>query len=296
MLNQLDVGSYHEARASMTMAGGSLMLSKLLRIGESKGTAGKFVQAGGDIRALEICIAAANLGTGTDRGTTGEFEIRGGSLLTRHLTLGWGASSKAHLRVVGSKARPVIVLDYLWIGVRQKDMPGSEIDVDYEIDAGGVTPIVLWSKVASSVALVDDAARSTCRLHVSLLEAPPVGDIPLIRLPKPCRGTFTDLPEGSGVRAQLGKTVCEWTLTYHGGPEKSDIVLTEPRTIAPDGSRVAYTTGPRAKPLIVTREEVDSGLREMARREAALLKPWTRPRCAPFPAPRDMARAAVAGG
>jgi hypothetical protein len=100
-----------------------------------------------------------------------------------------------------------------------------------------------------------------------------VGDIPLIRLPKPCRGTFTDLPEDSAVRAELGKTVYEWTLTYRGGPEKSDVVLTDPRTISPDGSRVAYTAGQRAQPFMVTREDIDSGLREMERRETALLKP-----------------------
>ena len=144
------------------------------------------------------------MGIGTDRHANGDVEIRGGSVLTRHLTFGWGAGSTAHLRIVGSKARPVVVLDTL-DRRPAKGIAGQRIEMGYEIDAGGVTPIVVWSKAASSVALIDEAARSTCRLHVSLKEAPPSGDIPLIRLPKPCHGIFTGLPEGSAVRAELGK-------------------------------------------------------------------------------------------
>jgi hypothetical protein len=121
---------------------------------------------------------------------------------------------------VGSRARPLAVLDYLWVGIRQEGVGGSRVDLSYEIDAAGVTPIVVWSKSASPVALIDQAAKSTCRLHVSLGDKPPNGEIPLIRLPRPCRGTFTDLPEGSAVRAAHGKQIYEWTLTYQAVPGK----------------------------------------------------------------------------
>jgi pectate lyase len=143
----------------------------------------------------------------------------------------------------------------------------------YDIDAGGVTPIVVWNKEASQVALIDEGSRSTCRLQLSLREAPPVGDILLIRLPKPCRGTFTDLPEGSKVRAAFGHETYEWTLTYHGGAAKTDVVLTDPQKVSPDGQRFPYKSGNPAKPFVVTADEVNSGLREMARRQEALLTP-----------------------
>jgi pectate lyase len=272
-VSQLDIGSFHDARASMTMDGGTLTLSKLLRIGEVTGAAGSFIQTGGNIRALEICIAAANLGNGIDRKATGELEVRGGSILTRHLTLGWGAGSTARLHVVGSAAAPVLVLDYLWIGVRQKDAAGSAIELSYDIDAGGVTPIVVWNKEASPVALIDDAARSTCRLRLSLRAAPPVGDIPLLRMPKPCHGTFTGLAEGSKVRATFGDENYEWTLTYHGGAAKTDVVLTDPQKVSSDGQRSPYKLGKPAKPFVVTADDVNSGLREMARSQETLLKP-----------------------
>jgi hypothetical protein len=113
-----------------------------------------------EILALEICVGGASIGSGSDRRATGELEIRGGSLLTRHLTLGWGGGSTARLRIVGSKARPLAVLDYLWVGIRQEGVGGSSVELSYEIDAGGVTPIVVWSKSASAVTLIDHARRT----------------------------------------------------------------------------------------------------------------------------------------
>lgn len=282
-VSQLDIGSFHDAHASMTMNAGTLTVSKLLRIGESTGSTGSLTQTGGNIRALEICIAAANTGNGTDRKATGELEVRGGGILTRHLTLGWGAGSTARLRMAGSGATPLLVLDYLWIGIRQKDATGGAIELGYDIDAGGVTPIVMWNKAASSVSLIDEAARSTCRLRLSLRDVPPIGDIPLIRLPKPCRGTFTDLPEGSAVRATFGNETYEWTLTYHGGPGKTDVVLTDPQKISADGQRAAHRSGKPAKLFAVTQDDVNCGLREMSHRQETLLAPVdaTAPRAFP---------------
>src|SRR5262249_35214099 len=103
--------------------------------------------------------------------------------------------------------------------------------------------------------------------------APPSGDVTLIRLTKPCRGIFTDLPEGSPIRATHNKVIYEWTLTYKGGPQKTDVVLAAPRVIAADGNAAAYTTGRPAKSLVLAQDEIDSGLREMAQREARTLPP-----------------------
>ena len=53
------------------MDGGTLMLSRLLRMGEMTGAAGKFVQNDGEILALEICVGGASIGSGGDRQATG---------------------------------------------------------------------------------------------------------------------------------------------------------------------------------------------------------------------------------
>jgi hypothetical protein len=272
MLNRLNLAAYHNARSVLTMSGGSFTLSTLLLIGEASGTSGRLVQTSGDLRALEICVGGASIGTGATPGTAGELEVRGGSILARHLTFGWTAGSTARLHIVGSKARPIAVLDYLWIGIRSVESSGSAVSLDYDIDAQGVTPIIMWQP--SSMALIDSAARSTCRLHLALTEKPPVGDIPLIRLGKPCQGTFTDLPEGSAMRAEFAGQAYEWTLTYKGGASKSDIVLTQPQTVSPDGKRTAYTAGQPAKPFPFTADDVQAGLREMERRQTALLPPF----------------------
>ena len=273
MLSRLNLAAYHQARSSLTLSGGQLTASALVLIGEAAGTSGRLVQTGGDLRALEICVGGANLGPGTAPGPVGELEVRGGSLLTRHLTFGWAAGSTARLHIVGSKARPIAVLDYLWIGIRSVPSSGSTVSFDYDIDAQGVTPIVMWQP--SSIALIDSASRSTCRLRISLTAPPPVGDIPLIRLAKPCSGTFTDLPEGSPVRAEFGGQSYEWTLTYKGGTSQCDIALTQPHLVSPDGKqRTAHTSGQPAKAFPFTADDVQSGLREMEHRQTALLKPF----------------------
>jgi pectate lyase len=272
LLSRLNLGAYHQSQPTLTMSGGQLTASDLVLIGEATGTSGRLVQTGGDLRALEVCVGAANLGPGTSPGPAGELEISGGSLLTRHLTFGWATGSTARLHIVGSKARPIAVLDYLWIGIRNVESSGSAVSFDYDIDAQGVTPIIMWQP--KSIALIDSASRSTCHLHISLTEKPPVGDIPLIRLGKPCHGTFTDLPEGSVVRVEFGGQVYEWMLTYKGGASQCDIVLTQPHIVSPNGTRTAHTSGQPAKAFPFTSDDVQAGLREMERRQTALLQPF----------------------
>jgi len=272
LLSRLNLGAYHNARSALTMSGGQFTASTLVLIGEASGTSGRLVQTGGDLRALEICVGGANLGPGAKPGTAGELKVSGGSILTRHLTFGWATGSTARLHIVGSKARPIAVLDYLWIGIRKVESPGSSVFFDYDIDAQGVTPIVVWQP--TPISLIDSASRSTCRLRISLTAKPPVGDIPLIRLSKPCLGTFTDLPEGSVVRTEFGGQVYGWTLTYKGGASKCDIVLTQPQLVSGEGTHIAYTSSQPAKVFPFTADDVQNGLREMERRQTALLKPF----------------------
>ena len=273
VLHQLDVGSFHAAHSSLTMEGGMLTLPGNLRIGEMTDASGKVVQTGGDIRTVEIFVVGSNPGDGTDRHAHGELEVRGGSIVTRHLTLGWGIGSQGRIHIVGSAAQPILVLDYFWVGVRGQAEGRSETELAYDIDGGGVTPIVCWNPKASPIAFVDTAAKSTCRLRLALLDKPPGGDIPLVRMPKPCNGVFTDLPGGSPVHAEFQGQTYEWTITYRGGVKKTDIVLTHPQLVSASGARTPYHAERSAKPFAVTAAQVDTGLRELISRESAAEKP-----------------------
>ena len=268
--SRLDVGSFHKANAEMAVSGGGLWVSSLLRVGETSGAAGRLVQTGGEINALEICVGGANTRDDTNARSTSALEISGGKIFTRHLTLGWTLGSQTTLRISGSKAAPVAVLDYLWIGIRQPEAPSSAsaVEMEYELDADGVSPIIVWGRKASQVALIDDASRSTCALKVSLKAAPPSGEIALIQLPQRCRGTFSGLPEGGAVRADFGGQIYEWKISYHGGPAKTDVVLAEPHTVSATGERVAYVAGKTARRFTLSVAEVEAAMgRRLAKQE-----------------------------
>lgn len=272
--SRVEVGPYHEAKPTLTVSGGGLWVSELLRIGEYPGTASRLIQTGGEINALEICVGGANTGHDPTARSIAAFEISGGKVITRHLTLGWATGSATTLRISGSKAAPIAVLDYLWVGIREPTAAPSAVTLAYEIDAEGVSPIILWSRKASRVALIDKGSRSTCTLQLSLKAPPPTGAIPLIQLPQPCSGTFTALPEGAKVKATHAGQTYEWTLTYTGGLTKSDVVLTDPHIVTAAGSRTPCTTGMPAKKFTLTAADVQASmtarLSQMQKDEAAI--------------------------
>jgi hypothetical protein len=120
------------------------------------------------------------------------------------------------LHVAGSKSSGVFAEDGLIIGVYnylhlEKEPPPSTSELIFDLDAAGVTPIFTWGKTEGRVNFpVPDEQRNgggTCRLQINLLALPPSGDILLIGSANPCKGAFTDLPEGGIVRATFaGKT------------------------------------------------------------------------------------------
>jgi pectate lyase len=264
---QLDLGAYHGSAVTFEMTGGALSLSKLLRIGETPGSSGRFLLRGGELNAFEICVGGANTGRSADRPVPAEFEISGGEVLTRHLALGWTSGAMSVVRICGSKAAPIAVLDYLWIGIRQKDVEPSQITFEYQLDADGVTPIILWNKNASSITLVDEICRSACRLVVSLKAAPPGGEIALLQLPKLCRGIFTDLPEASPVRATFAGHTYEWKITYKGGPAHTDVTLIDPQEIGANGEAKPYTTAVSAKRFTLDLATLEMATRRRIARE-----------------------------
>lgn len=244
-VSRLELGVERNADAALTMNGGSLTAVEFIRLGELTGSRGRFAVNVGHVCATEIAIGGLNEGDGSDRACCGEMEIRGGDVMTRYLALGWGAGSTARLRVVGSKAGSIVALNAIWCSIPAGRV-GSTIELAFDIDAGGVTPIVLWNK-KDCVRLSRKGRPGHRVLRVGLLAAPPSGDIVLLAASKPCEGAFDDLPEGSFVRAGHAGRTYEWRLTYRGGASKCDIALCDPHEVAADGRKVPHTSGRPAR-------------------------------------------------
>jgi len=197
--------------------------------------------------------------------------------------LGFSAGCHSTLRIVGSKATGIVAEDGLSIGVYnylnlEKEPPPSATDLIFDLDAEGVTPIFTWGKTEGRVSFpVPDAQRNgvgSCRLQINLLAAPPSGDILLIGSANPCKGAFTDLAEGGAVRAEFEGKTYEWKLTYRGGRNRRDIMLTKPQIAAADGKMVSYVTGKRAKEFQFDRGIVESVYREFYRQSDAQQVPF----------------------
>lgn len=240
-LSRLELGIERNADVSLTMNGGLLMALETIRFGELAGSRGRFVVNGGRVCVTEIGIGGMNEGDGSDRACRGEMEIRGGDVMTRYLALGWGAGSTARLRVVGSKAGSIVALNAVWCSIPTGRV-GSTVELAFDVDAGGVTPIVLWNK-KDCVRLSRKDRANKCFLRVGLLDTPPSGNIVLLASSRPCEGTFNDLPEGGFIRAEHAGKTFEWRLTYRGGASKCDIALCDPHEIAADGRKVPHTSG-----------------------------------------------------
>ena len=168
----------------------------------------------------------------------GTVEIQSGSVVTKDIELGVSAGCNSTLRIVGSKATGIVAEDGLSIGVYnylnlEKEPPPSATELIFDLDAEGVTPIFTWGKTEGRVSFPVPDNRigngvGTCRLQINLLAAPPSGDILLIGSREPCHGAFTGLAEGGAVRAEFDGKTYEWKLTYRGGPNRCDIMLTSP--------------------------------------------------------------------
>src|SRR5262249_33432430 len=157
----------------------------------------------------------------------------------RYLTLGYRTGSTAQLHIVGSRADRIVALNTIDCSIPTGPV-GSTCELKFDIDAAGATPLVLWSKQGSIRLARKDRAHK-CLLRVRLLDAPPAGDIPLLRSFRPCQGTFHELPEGSLIRADHKGKTYEWRLTYRGGVSQCDTVLCDPHVLTTPDTKVAYT-------------------------------------------------------
>jgi hypothetical protein len=261
VVSRLELGISKRDDALFTMDGGSLFALEFVRIGEAAGSKGKFVLNGGRICTTEIGIGGMNDGSGETPACEAELEIRGGSILTRYLAMGWQIGSKARLHIVGSKADSIVVLN--WANFTGPTDPrGSNIELAFDIDAHGVTPITIRNKQSSPAFWRNDRATQ-CKLRITLLDTPPGGDIPLVRSLKRATAALPDLPEGSHVRAQRGGKTYEWTLTYEGGPGKTDVALTDPHVMDTEGQMQAYAGSTKSRVVETDSAEIKKSYEEM---------------------------------
>ncbi len=215
-----------------------------------------FISAGGhDGSEAEIIIengalhgvSAFYLGGSGERTlarTKARLELRGGSLLHRIITLGWGQDADAVLHIRGSRVEAAHVLDYLTMGVPGADLVPSTSTLAFTLDERGVTPVTIQSRRAGFS--ISRKSPNRCRLAVMLSAVPPRDEVTLIAAQVPTKGAFDDLPEGAEVRARHDGRDYAWTLTYRGGQSGCDVLLTKVRGHAEN----ARVTSCRPRPAI----------------------------------------------
>jgi pectate lyase len=275
LVSHLSVADRGNSAASLVLDGPSLTVIGTFDVGKYNGSDGRFLLKSGHVFAGMFYLSG---GGGPGQRGSGTIEISGGSLVTKQFGLGFSAGCHSTLHIMGSKATGIVAEDGLSIGVYnylqlEKEPPPSTTDLIFDLDAEGVTPIFAWGKTEGQVSFpVPDAQRNgvgSCRFHINLLAAPPTGEILLMGASKPCKGTFTDLPEGAAVRADVGGKTYEWKLTYRGGPKRCDIMLTDARVSSADGKMVSYVTGTHGRQFQFDRGLVESAYREFYRQADA---------------------------
>jgi pectate lyase len=279
LVNHLGVAEDGNSLAALILNGPSLTVSGTMDIGKYNGSDGRFVVKSGHLFAGNIFVAG---GGGPGQRGRGTVEIQGGTVVTKDIMLGNSSGDHSILHIVGSKASAIAVEDYVSIGVYnylelEKEPPPSSSELIFDIDAEGVTPIFTWGKTEGRVTfpVPDNKGNGlgTCRLVLHLLAAPPSGDILLIGAPNKCKGQFTELAEGSTVRAEFENKTYEWKLTYRGGRTKCDIMLTDPHVSDIAGKMIPYTTAQKAKVFQFDRAVVESAYREFYRQVDAQQTP-----------------------
>lgn len=199
--NFIQVGEYHDSKAEIVLESGALQTASAMYVGGA--------------------------GAGADGTCSAVVTVRGGSLLARYLTFGWGPGSVSTLHVDGSKPAAVHVLDAVMVGTEHRHSP-SDVTLQFTLDRFGVTPITIASRT-EGFSITPGSAGNRCRLKLLLSDIPPRDDIVLVATRARIRGTLTELPEGSEVSASYAGRTFRWTLTYNGGSDGRSLALTKVR-------------------------------------------------------------------
>ncbi|MBN2180553.1 MAG: hypothetical protein JW715_01470, partial [Sedimentisphaerales bacterium] len=218
-------GDWGEAQRMRVYEGATLIIeegAELLGAGWTRigaGSPGYVIQTGGLVQ-----IPSERLSIGDSDGSDGHYTVSGGTITYTgdrgDLTVG-ARGGQGILTIVGSA--PVILMEELIVG----DRAGASGTVEFQIDAAGVSPIVL-----SNVATVDELGdETTSALLVNAIDTPPMADILLVDITSDANvanvfDTVNGNPaaEGALVQVNFEETIYSYTLTYIGGTG-NDIVL-----------------------------------------------------------------------
>jgi pectate lyase len=279
LVTHLGIAESGGSSASVIVNGPSLTVIGTVDIGKYTDSHGRFVLNSGSVFAGSLFFSG---GGGPGQNGMGVLEIRGGSLVTKDFEVGTSSGSRCTVHIIGSKASAIVSEDGLHTGVynylsQEKEPAPSTVELIFDLDAEGVTPVFAWGKTEGRVYFpVPDGKGNgvgSCKLQINLLAQPPGGDILLIGCANPSRGTFTDLAEGATVRAVFEDKTYEWSLTYRGGSNNCGIALTNPRVRTADGTTAPYTTGARAEDFQFDQHIVEAAYRQMYRQVDAQQTP-----------------------
>ncbi len=269
LISHVAVGEPDGSHATLAVSGPSFTVIGTVDIGKYTGSDGRLVVNSGDVFAGTFFLSG---GGGPGQAGKGVIEIAGGSVVTKDFELGASAGCASIVHVIGSKALAIAAEDGLHIGVynylsQEKNPAPSNVELIFDVDAEGVTPIYAWGKTEGRVNFpVPDGKGNglgTCKLQVNLLAPPPSGDLLLIGCANASQGTFTGLPEGSIIQASFAGKTYQWNLTYRGGTNHCAIMLTEPMVRAANGSTTAHTSPVAAKHFAFDHGVIDSAYQRL---------------------------------
>jgi hypothetical protein len=218
--------------AAYELLGGSLQNDGLT--GDVIIETGSFVQTGGTFMSPSTSSSGTDdFYVGNATSGSGLLRIAGGSFYTKWSNARLGIAHQdngadGRMEVSGSGIGAIEVGDDFELG--------SRATLEFELDAGGVTPVSVAAAGSPHSPVVSlGTPNGDARLAIELLEPAPETDIELIDFQdtSAITGTFDGLAEGDQVEAGFGLTRYFWNITYQGD-DGNDVVLEFDRTVIPE--------------------------------------------------------------
>ncbi len=229
----LKFGTLSDDQVRLFIDGGELAVRRgYIHAGEADGGSAEIVLDGGALHGVSEFYLGGS-GEAKVGACRAVLRIRGGSFVSRLLTIGWGQRAEATLAIEGSRPAVVHVLDYVAMGVPVRGREPSVSTLAVTLDERGVTPVTIQSR-RTGLRLARHVPENQCRLRIALSAVPPRDDVTLVAAHVRTVGSFDDLPEGAEVRATHAGREYRWTLTYRGGESGCDVALTDARGHADD--------------------------------------------------------------
>ena len=253
LVSHLGVGDGGNSRASLVLDGRTLAVTAGIDVGKYDGSEGKLLVKSGELFANTIFVSG---GGGPGMKGRGTVEIEDGSMVTKLIELGLSSGSDCTLRMVGSKAAGVMVEDGLQIGVY------NYLSLESNPPPSTTELISSWMPRASRRSPPGVKLKVAFIFPFPMAKAMAGGhaDCESACWPRRRRATFfwwvrpthaaagsPDWRKARRCGAEFAGKIYEWTLTYRGGLNKCDILLTEARIADAAGKMIPYVTGKPAK-------------------------------------------------